>query len=409
MRLLTALPLRLAAVTLIALGPVAPAQAQDEAPAVTIAAAQDRPLRRVVPVSGTLVARNEVLVYPHAAGFAITELNADIGDRVQQGAVLARIDDRTLALRVTQAEAALASAQAAMRQAESQVSATEAQLRQANQVLDRVQRLRDSGAATQSSLDEAQAAQQGADAGAQSAQDGVQAARAGLAQAQAALDVARLDLANAAITAPVSGIVSARNGQIGAIAASGGEPIFRIIEGGEVEVSAEVIETELVLLHENDPATLAIAGLPDHAGHLRRIAPVVNRTNRLGEVRIATDDNEGLRPGLYVGGHIVTENRTGLAVPAGAVLRDGNGAHVLLLGPGNALIRRPVETGLTWDGWQEITRGLNPGDEVVARAGAFFGEGDVVRPMRPADAEGAAGDTAPAAAPAATQAAGATE
>ena len=130
MRLLTALPLRLAAVTLIALGPVAPAQAQDEAPAVTIAAAQDRPLRRVVPVSGTLVARNEVLVYPHAAGFAITELNADIGDRVQQGSVLARIDDRTLALRVTQAEAALASAQAAMHQAESQVAATEAQFHQ---------------------------------------------------------------------------------------------------------------------------------------------------------------------------------------------------------------------------------------------------------------------------------------
>ncbi|HPD91264.1 MAG TPA: efflux RND transporter periplasmic adaptor subunit [Pararhodobacter sp.] len=387
MRLLTALPLRLAAVALFALGPCLPVLAQDQAPAVTVATAQERPLRRIVPVSGTLIARNEVLVYPHVAGFAITELNAEIGDRVEAGAVLARIDDRTLTLRVTQAEAALASAQAAMHQAESQVAATEAQLRQANQVLDRVQRLRESGAATQSSLDEAQAAQQGAEAGAQSAQDGAQAARAGLEQAQAARDVARLDLANAAITAPVAGIVSARNGQIGAIAASNGEPIFRLIEGGEVEVSAEVIETELVLLHDNDPATLVIAGLADRAGHLRRIAPVVNRTSRLGEVRIAIDDSEGLRPGLYVGGHIVTENRTGLAVPAGAVLRDGNGAHVLLLGADNALIRRAVDLGLTWDGWQEIIRGLNAGDEVVARAGAFFGEGDVVRPIRPDTAD----------------------
>jgi hypothetical protein len=39
--------------------------------------------------------------------------------------------------------------------------------------------------------------------------------------------------------------------------------------------------------------------------------------------------------------------------------------------------------GIAWDGWQEITGGLEAGDEVVARAGAFFGEGDAVRPIRP--------------------------
>ena len=360
----------------------APAAAQESAPAVTVAAAQDQRLMQVVPVSGSLIAREEVLVFAHSGGFAITALNAEVGDRITAGAVLAQLDARTLRLRVTQAQAQLANAEAASRQAESQVSAKDAQLRQANQVLERARALRASGTATQSALDEAETAQLGAEAAAQSALDGVLAARAALQQAQASLDVAQLDYDNARITAPVGGIISERNGQIGAISATGGQPIYRIIEDGVVEVSAEVIETELVLLHPGDPATLEIAGLTPITGALRLIAPVVSATTRLGEVRIALDQTEGLRPGLYVGGRITVADRSGLAIPVSAVLRDATGSYVLLLGPDDTLERRNVQTGLAWNGWQEITAGLAAGDAVVARAGAFFDAGDVIRPVR---------------------------
>jgi len=361
----------------------APALADEATPAVTVAAASVQPLMLVVPVSGSLVARNEVLVFPHSGGFAITDLAAEVGDRVAAGETVARLDDRTLALRVTQAQAVLANAQAGLNQAESQVNATAAQLRQANQVLDRLRSLRASGTATQSALDEAETAQLGAAASAQSAEDGVQAARAALQQAQASLDVAQLDYANARITSPVAGVVSARNGQIGAIASAGGEPIYRIIEEGTVEAVAEVIETELVLLSPGDPAALQIAGLPPVTGQVRLVAPTVSPTTRLGEVRIALEAREGLRPGLYVGGRIVAEDRQGLAVPVSAVLRDAQGAYVLRLGEGDRLERRSVQTGIAWNAWQEITSGLDEGDEVVARAGAFFSDGDVVRPIRP--------------------------
>ena len=367
----------------------APALAQDAAPAVTIATATMQSLMQVVPVSGSLVARNEVLVFPHSGGYAITNLGAEVGDPVVAGQTLALLDDRTLRLRVTQAEAALANARAGLRQTGSQVDATEAQLRQANQVLDRVRALRASGTATQSALDEAEAAQLSAQAAAQSAADGVLAAQAALAQGQASLDVAQLDLANTRIATPVSGVVSARNGQIGAISSIAGEPIYRIIEDGTVEAVAEVIETELVLLHPGDRAELLIAGMAPTPGQVRLVAPTVSATTRLGEVRIALDNSEGMRPGLYVGGRIVVADRSGLAVPVSAVLRDSGGTFVLRLGDGNALERVAVETGIAWDGWQEITAGLSEGDEVVARAGAFFGAGDVVRPIRSDVAPGA--------------------
>lgn len=372
---------------LVLMASALPAMAQtsaDAAPAVSVATAQVRPLMQVVPLSGSLVARNEVLVFPHSGGFAITALNADLGDRVEAGAVLARIDDRTLSLRLRQAEAQHASATAALGQARSQGQSAAAQLDQTNLVLERLRTLRASGTATQSALDEAQAAQRGAAAAVQSARDGVEAAEAALQQSQATLEVAQLDLRNAAITAPVSGIVSARNGQIGAIAATAGEPVFRLIEDGVVEVSAEVIETELVLLSPGDPAQVRIAGQPPLPGAVRRVAPVVSAATRLGEVRVALDDSTGLRPGLYVGGQIVVADREGLAVPLAAVLRDSDGAYVLRLTAGAVLERRPVETGLAWDGWVEVTAGLEAGDEVVARAGAFFAAGDTVRPIRAA-------------------------
>lgn len=197
--------------------------------------------------------------------------------------------------------------------------------------------------------------------------------------------MAQLDFANARIVAPVAGIVSARNGQIGAIASIAGEPIYRIIENGTVEATAEVIETELVLLHQGDRAELQIAGVPPVSGHVRLVAPTVSPTTRLGEVRIALDDSAGLRPGLYVGGRIVVAERTALAVPVAAVQRDTEGSFVLRLRADDTLERRTVETGIAWDGQQEITGGLTEGDEVVARAGAFFGEGDGVRPVRAAE------------------------
>ncbi len=387
MRILPPISSRALVVIAAALALVAPvslpAQAQDSAhvPAVTAATARTAPLRQVVTVSGTLIPRNEVLVFPHTGGFAITELNAEMGDRVSAGDVLARIDDRTLRLRVTQAEAQLANAEAARRQAESQVAANEAQLQQADQVLTRMQSLRSSGAATQSALAEAQTAQLSAEAALASARDGVQAASAALEQARASLEVAQLDYRNAAIVAPVDGIVSARNGQIGAIAATGGEPIFRLIEDGEVEVSAEVIETELVLLERGQPARLQIAGLPEVTGAVRLVAPVVSATTRLGEVRISLGDSAGLRPGLFVSGQVIVADREGLAVPLTAVLRDSEGSYVLVLGDDNVLAHRDVSLGLAWDGLQEITDGLSAGERVVARAGAFFADGDRVRPL----------------------------
>ncbi len=67
-----------------------------------------------------------------------------------------------------------------------------------------------------------------------------------------------------------------------------------------------------------------------------------------------------------------------LAVPATAVITDAEGSYVLRVENG-VIERRPVEAGLLWQDWREIAAGLEAGDQVVARAGAFFSDGDLIR------------------------------
>ncbi len=370
--------------------PGTPARAQSEAaeaprasvPFVTVAQVVKAQIIGRVPVSGTLVPNQEILVYPQVNGYTIDTLEVDVGDEVQRDQVLATLNARTLDAQQAQAAAERARAEAAVSQAQNQITSAQANATQANQTLQRTQTLRDAGTATQATLDQAIATAQAADAAVASARDGLAVAKAQAQQAQAQLDIAQMNLDHATLRSPAGGIISARNGQIGAIAASGGEPIFRIIRDGVVEVEAEVIENALGGIEVGDKATLDVAGVGNVAGKVRRVSPTVDATSRLGTVRITPVEQAGLRSGVFASGWIVTEERLSLAVPNAAVLTDTQGTYVLSVADG-VLRKQPVEAGLIWNDLREILSGLTEGQMVVAKAGAFYGDGDAINPVQP--------------------------
>lgn len=357
---------------------------------VTVAYVMRADMIGQVSVSGTLVPREEILVYPQVSGSTIDNLMVDVGDVVAAGDVLATLNASTLIAQVAQSQAEFARAEAAVSQASSQISSAEATATQAQAALERAEALRRNGAGTQATLDQAIAAQQTAMSGVASAQDGLLVAQAQRQQAQASLDISTLNLDRATLRAPAAGIISARNGQVGAIAASGGEPIFRLIRDGVIEVEAEVIETALGDIAVGDVAHLNIASIGETTGIVRRISPTVDPRNRLGTIRVEMDGVEGLRSGLFASGQIITEERNSLAIPTTAVLTDADGTYVLAV-VDNRLEKRSVAAGLIWNGQREIFDGLAQDDVVVARAGAFFGDGDEINPIFPGTitAEGA--------------------
>lgn len=139
-----------------------------------------------------------------------------------------------------------------------------------------------------------------------------------------------------------------------------------------------MIETALGLVSEGDPARMAVAGVGDVDGSVRRVSPTVNAANRLGTIRIAVAA-EGLRPGLFASGWITVTEREAPTVPTAAVLTDIKGDHVLRLDR-DVLRRMPVRAGLVWGGRREVLGGLAAGDVADARAGAFSADGDRIEP-----------------------------
>ena len=364
----------------------APAQAADEAapaaaatiPTVTVAAAVRAEVQGRVPLSGTLVARQVVQVYPQVAGLEIEALDAEPGDRVIRGQELARLSDATLTAQLAQADAELQRAVAGVSQAESQISGTEAARKQAVTALDRARALRRSGSGSQAALDQAVAAEAAAQAQAASATDGLAVARAMQAQAQAARDIAQLNLDRTRIVAPVDGRVTARAAQLGGIAASGGEPMFTLIADGTIEFEGEVIESALPDLEPGDPAELDVAGVGRIDGTVRQLPAAVDPTTRLGLVRVSLPPDERLLTGLFASGDIITVRREAVTVPSTAVLADAAGERVQVVRDG-IVDTRKVTAGILWQGRREILAGLRPGEQVIVRAGAFFRAGDEVK------------------------------
>lgn len=374
--LLAALALPLAA------GANEPAEASEmpvrAAPSVTVEAAARSEIQARVPVSGTMVARQQVQVFPQVSGHEITEILAEAGDSVTKGQVLARLSTDTLAAQLEQARAEYQRAEAGVGQAQSGIDSAEASLTQAQTVLQRIQRLRQAGTASQSALDDAIAAEANARAQSASAQDGLALARAALAQAQAAQRIAELNLARADITAPVAGVVVTRNAELGAMAGGGTDPLFTLLADGAVEMEAEVIETALAGLSVGDPADITVAGAGTVTGRVRLVPASVDPVTRLGVARIGIDSAAGVRIGQFASGWIITDRRQAVTVPAGAVLADGDGERVQVVRDG-IVETRPVRAGLLWDGRREIVEGLEAGEPVIIRSGAFFRTGDLVR------------------------------
>lgn len=355
----------------------APAPTAQDLPVVTLAPARREAIQERVPVSGSLLARRSVQVHANVTGTEIREIRAEVGDRVKAGDVLVVLADDTLKAQLAQAEAEEARARAGVSQAESQIASAEASLTQAATALQRTRALRESGNASQAVLDQAVATEAAARAASASASDGLGVARAAQRQAAASREIAALNLGYAQVTAPVDGVVVARTAEIGALS-GGSDPLFTLIDKGEIEMAADVIETALGGLKAGDPALIQIAGLGEIRGQVRLVPAAVDAVTRLGSARIALEADPRLRIGLYAQGWVITDQREAVTVPASAVLADDSGDRVQVVRDGK-VDSRLVRSGVIWQDRREILEGVAPGETVIARAGAFFRSGDMVR------------------------------
>lgn len=383
--------LRPAALVVVALLPVlgaivfaTPARAASLAdarpPAVTVVPATAGTIAETVVLTGTLVPREEVVVSPQIEGLAITEILAEEGDTVQAGQVLARLSRDVLQASIAQNAAQAARAEAAVAQARALIGEVQAVKQQADLALARTRELVAGGNAAREVFEQRAAAATTAAARVESAAMAVRAAEADLAYARAQRQELLVRLGRTELRAPVAGLVSRRAARLGAVVAGAGDPLFRIIANGAVELEADVPETQLARLRPGQPARLDTAGGP-RTGKVRLVSPEVSRTTRLGRVRVEVTDGQPLVIGSFARAAVEVARRDGLLAPLSAILFQPEGAVVQVVRDGVVDTRR-VQVGLRNGQQAEITSGLAPGDEVVSVSGTFIRGGDRVVAVR---------------------------
>ena len=341
-------------------GPAAGAEkGEGQVPAVTVVVPGREQVERAIAATGTLGARVDMPVGVAGEGGLVTRVLVQPGQWVGAGQTLAVI------------ERSVQSQQAQAQSASIEVARADARL--AQQELDRAQALVSRGFVSAADVDRKRAARDGANA------------RVRVAQAQLAATRARIGRLN--VRAPAAGLVLDRNVEAGQVVGPGSGALFRIAQGGQMELLARMAESDLNRIRVGTPATVTPVGSTlTFNGEVWQVSPIIDPQNRQGEARIALPYNTALRPGGFASATINAGAVDAPLLPESAVQSDDKGNFVYIVNEKDEVVRRDVQVGDTSDAGVAIVAGLAGNERVVESAGAFLNPGQKVRPTRAAAA-----------------------
>ncbi|MEL7049438.1 MAG: efflux RND transporter periplasmic adaptor subunit, partial [Pseudomonadota bacterium] len=240
--------------------------------------------------------------------------------------------------------------------------------------------LKSSGYLSESVLDQRLTAFRTAKARAASATDGLKLVSARIGEVRARRRNIEWRLSKTKLFAPVDGIVFERRARIGQQVSTATEALFRIAEDSDIELEADVEDFRMSQLKVGQSADVISAGDTRLKGKIRLISSSIDKSTRLGRIRIAIDNDADLKIGAFAQATVDIARSRGLAVPASAILYGRDGPRVQRV-IDNRVVTTPVKVGLTTNGDTEIIKGLSKADRVVAKSGTFLRNGDPVRPI----------------------------
>ena len=348
-------------------------------PIVEVVTASEVPKTQELTLPGTVVPVSTTHIYARATGYLKT-LNADIGDGVRRGQLLAVIESPDLDATVKQQQSLLEVSKAALNTARSQLALQQA-------TYDRVHVLAQHGVLSQQDDDVALAA-------VKAAIDAVQAAESNVNAETSALEHWTVLASYEQVRSPIDGTVTARNVDVGSFVSSsgagagltlntasvqwnsGGPPtggaqggeLFQIANTHNLRTFISVPERDAVNVQTGQEATLTFSELPGQQFHgkIIRSSESLNQETRtlLLEVQIQ-DPNRRLRPGMFasVQLHFNVQN-PGMLVSGDSIIPRAQGLFVAVV-DNNIVHLQQVHVGRDLGTVVYVTTGLRNGDQIV--------------------------------------------
>jgi len=312
-------------------------------------------------------------------GAAVTELNADHGDVVTKGQVLARLQTAQQQAKVARAKAAVLSADVAVKKADANIIKARAILAQRVEVNRRRQELASRQVASAQAAEEAQRDEDVAAAEVLVAESESEVARAQLTDARAQLAYETAVLEQHTLLAPFDALVVDRQKELGAVIKAG-DPIFTLVAVGSVWALAYIDESRSGGIKEGQPAEVRLRSLPDQV-FTARVVRIGIESDRVSEERRVYVKCDQCPVSFHLGEQVevlitVATLAKARLVPEAAVKGyDGRKGTVWSVEDGRLRLRVVSFGYRTEDSRLEIRDGLPAASEVVSRLSPSFQEG----------------------------------
>jgi len=288
----------------------------------------------------------------------IIELFAKVGDEVKKGQTLFTIDSPDLV------------------QAESTLIAATGVLELTTRALARLRTLYESRAVAQKDLEQGISDQQTAEGALRAARDAVRVF--GKTEAEVDRIVAQRKVDSTLVVAsPITGRITARNAAPGLFVQPGSVPApYTVADISTMWMLANVIESDIPNFRLGQEVRVKVTAHPQRVfeGKISTIGATVDAGTHRVIVRSEIEDPEHrLLPGMYANFVIRTGDPVrAVAVPLEGVVREGDGTmSVWVTTNQHQFVKRTVEIGMQRDGYDQILKGVEPG-ELIATEGAVF-------------------------------------
>jgi len=154
--------------------------------------------------------------------------------------------------------------------------------------------------------------------------------------------------------------VLTRKAEAGQIANPGGEVLFRVASGGEVEMRGQIAEQDLAQVKTGQAATVYLTGIErPFTGQVRLLGAIIDPQTRLGDIRIQLKPDPALRPGAFARAVVAVSQSQRPVLPQTAVMADARGSYVLVVNSADKIEKRPVRVSGTTDSGVIIAEGLS--------------------------------------------------
>lgn len=375
---------------------------------VEVEEVQSGSLANYVTVTGEARPYREVGVVPRLQE-GVEKINVQVGDSVKKGDILLELKKEDELIAVEKAEAALKIAQANLQntlngsreeelhQLRAKLDAAKSDLELTQTNYDRYKELYDKEYISKQFFEEASNELTAAKSSYESARQSLKLAEAGstseeikslegqVEQAQASLKADKLDLARATISAPISGIISDLDIEVGEISAS--SAVITIADLSRVKIETYISEAAVNKIKVGEDVDVDFEALEDKfTGEITSISPVADSTKKRFPVEIVVNNpNTIIKAGMYATIKLKTDRvYDQIIIPQNAVMEE-NGAEYVFIVKDNQAKRVEVTTGLSSEDGVAILNGLQAGEQLVITGQEYLKDGLEVKVVNRGD------------------------